>query len=316
MSPRLLPGGGRAPAPRSGWRLIATLAVAVAALGAQASTTHEARRYVFSHAEHAARDPASTCTDCHDASGAAPAGAVAAGTLGPWAPTAGRPALKTAHCTECHDEVPALAAREGRAALAVLFDHRPHKDAVAGKCASCHVRGASDDERHVEHRLAAEPSMCFSCHQGSADAPREQACVMCHGRDQRQVEPRTHDALAWKRMHGASAMPFAPLPHGQSCVLCHRESSCKSCHRVEAPTDHTPVWEERTHGIVASFNRARCKTCHETGQCVGCHRTTEPKNHDASWKATHGLVARSRSDSSCQVCHRPSFCIDCHRGNK
>jgi hypothetical protein len=260
-----------------------------------AGATNDVDRVPFSHADHKDTDDTLMCSDCHDASQA-------------------RPALHVAKCQECHDELPAILSRTPTQHLSFPVDHRPHQ---AVSCASCHVRrDAPDDDKTPEHNLVVTSQSCFACHAGKERAPREQACITCHRRDERRERPESH-ATPWRRSHATSAMFQAPgSQHGQSCTLCHRESTCKTCHRVQAPRDHTATWSERTHGIVASFDSQRCKTCHESGQCVGCHRTTEPRNHSASWPSTHGLVARTKSDASCTTCHRPSFCVDCHRGGR
>lgn len=260
--------------------------------------------YSFSHAEHLARDPEAKCVDCHDAT----------------VNDNGHPARRAAHCAQCHDDVPLVRPREEGAHLAIRFTHVPH---ATTECTSCHTRVAHNgsdaapahDEAHAEFSRIATSATCFACHGQSAGAPREQACTRCHGRDERTFPPDSHGAV-WKQQHGKSVMALAPSSHGQSCTLCHKESSCKSCHRVDKPADHTVLWGERMHGVRASFDRQRCQTCHETGQCISCHRSTEPQNHRGAWKATHGLVARNQSDTTCQVCHRPSFCLDCHRGRK
>jgi hypothetical protein len=302
-------------------RCIALILCVTSGLGAAAAATDrdDVERLPFSHVVHRDTDDTLACSDCHDATHTSAA--------------TGKPTLKRTQCEQCHDEIPAILSRVPSAALAFPVDHRPH---AAVACASCHARvdGPDDEARRApEHRLVVTAADCLSCHAkrsaaGAASrAPREPACITCHGRNERRERPASHASAgssAWRRSHGSassSAMGGAPLSqlganakHGTSCTLCHRESSCRTCHRVEAPRDHGGVWSERTHGVVASFDAQRCKTCHEVSACVGCHRATEPRNHTASWRATHGLVARTKSDTSCATCHRASFCVDCHRG--
>lgn len=275
------------------------VAVAALACGAALAAADDAVE-PFSHAEHRELQQPPTCNDCHAAR--------APGARAPW--------LNDAACIDCHDEVPAFSPRPRAAGLAVPFDHRPHADAA---CASCHVArtppapASSGAPAGAEHDLIATSASCFSCHETDAHAPREAACARCHQRQERRVKPDSHGPT-WQLVHGGNAYALMATDHGASCTLCHRESACVACHRVERPRDHNGLWRVRLHGNAASWDRARCQTCHEPGQCVACHRVEEPTNHRGAWTSVHGLVARAKHDASCATCHRQTFCNDCHRG--
>ncbi|OGQ17965.1 MAG: hypothetical protein A2138_23810 [Deltaproteobacteria bacterium RBG_16_71_12] len=284
---------------RSGARPALRALVVALACGAAAAAADD-DVVLFSHVEHQQLEEPPGCIDCHDAR--------ATGVQAPW--------IKQATCIECHDEVPELAARARPRGLAVPFDHRPHADTA---CASCHLPSAppaaapAGAPAAAEHRLGATSATCLACHERDAAAPREAACARCHQREQRRVAPASHGP-SWRSQHANGAFALMPADHGASCTLCHRESACVACHRVERPRDHDGLWRTRLHGSAASWDRARCQTCHEPGQCIACHREEEPANHRGAWTAAHGLVARGKHDASCQACHRQTFCNDCHRG--
>ncbi|MBI1945794.1 MAG: hypothetical protein HYS27_08865 [Deltaproteobacteria bacterium] len=283
---------------RSAPRVLRALVVALVCGAAVGAADDDLE--LFSHVEHQELEQPPPCIECHDAR--------AVGARAPW--------LREATCIECHDEVPAFSVRARVRGLSVPFDHRPH---ATSSCASCHVASTPPIEPPAgappaaEHRLIATSATCFSCHERDAEAPREAACARCHEREQRRVKPDSHGAT-WQRQHARDAFALMPAEHGASCTLCHRESVCVACHRVERPRDHDGLWRTRLHGSAASWDRARCQTCHEPGQCVACHREEEPANHRGAWTSTHGLVARAKDDASCATCHRQTFCNDCHRG--
>jgi hypothetical protein len=278
--------------------LAATLACAsVLWLAGSATSTTSSHVVTFSHEDHLARTPEARCKDCHEVAKGA--------TL---------PVVRWASCAQCHDETPTGASRRRGRTLGVVFEHDAHAKSLT--CGACHARRSGEDAPRLapEHTRPSGPD-CLSCHATRNVGPAPLACASCHGRDQRRTKPSSHDA-SWRRRHGAFAEPLAPAAHGQRCLDCHRESSCRGCHDVERPRDHTALWRVRGHGVAASWDRDRCKTCHQTASCTACHATTEPRSHGPTWRATHGLVARSRADTSCLTCHRPSTCLQCHQGGR
>jgi hypothetical protein len=139
-------------------------------------------------------------------------------------------------------------------------------------------------------------------------------CAQCHsGKRMDKIRPVNHDRL-WMETHGRDAQWSSESAHGKECRLCHTNAKCASCHRTRPPRSHTGLWNVRTHGTAAKWDREPCKTCHETGACISCHRRTPPLNHRGNWISAHG---RTRGfNDSCATCHAPGWCINCHRGSK
>jgi hypothetical protein len=100
--------------------------------------------------------------------------------------------------------------------------------------------------------------------------------------------------------HDTSRAPLDHLPDfgrshemvasvsGDSCLLCHRRSSCAVCHanstgmnpaerlrgRPDLDVPHRGDWVTR-HRIEGKINPASCATCHarrDNGRCRTCHR--------------------------------------------
>ena len=91
--------------------------------------------------------------------------------------------------------------------------------------------------------------------------------------------------------------------------MAHEPTFCEDCHRDQEPRDHTALFRTRTHGIVASIDRARCETCHQPDFCIRCHSEVSPRSHRGMW-------ARGRN-THCIACHIPVAseprCYTCHK---
>jgi len=291
LLPRLLPVG-----------LLLTLGAGGALVSTNAASSPSAPYVDFSHAEHLARQPEKSCTDCHAVT----------------AKTGATPAYKEKSCAHCHDEVPRYEPRARGQQLAAAFSHGDHVGQGGSAyvdCVSCHaLRPPRKEPMGRPTFTKPGKAECFACHQRVGGAvPQVTSCAACHGRDERRAKPKSHD-VTWATRHGIHADPFHAFDHGQQCNLCHKENTCVGCHQSQTPRDHTALWRERGHGIAAAWDQTRCKTCHETNQCISCHSTNAPRNHRGSWTRTHGLVARGRGDTSCLTCHRPATCVSCHAG--
>lgn len=186
------------------------------------------------------------------------------------------------------------------------FSHAQHDEAGV-ECSACHGDVAAAVDLGGVGRPGYET--CSGCHakEGLADA-----CAVCHQSLRKDVKPRTHGEPAWMRIHGrdVSTTGLADRGHGDSCTVCHTQSSCDQCHRVYEPQDHTEFFRIRGHGAYASNDRDRCMACHQESSCVRCHREVTPRSHQmASWggvQSNHCLYCHvdSGGGSGCTVCHR------------
>jgi hypothetical protein len=261
-----------------------------------------ARRFAFSHERHVTLEKLA-CANCH------------ADALASDAP--GMPARDT--CDVCHAEIDATrppaqrvdtlfqgadfaAAHAAELPQEVVFSHKLH---AAGKqaCNACH--------RGIEHasdvlRLArVQMDDCTHCH-AERGVSGTAGCAQCHREVTRLWAPPNHQAN-WTLAHGPIARARSEVS-AERCALCHEQSSCEQCHRIQAPRNHTPYWHERAHGLAAMADRENCAACHEPASCERCHATTRPRNHVGSWGGTLA--------THCLTCHQPlryEECSACHQ---
>lgn len=244
---------------------------------------------VFSHDLHVATAELE-CTYCHDTS----------------APEL--PALKTDGCGECHDGAPAAKLPAESRRLAAAFPHGKHVGKVG--CDICHE--PTIKETQTPGAPVLTPDQCFRCHKARKVATPLAECVKCHGRNQREHKPKSHDAK-WRLRHGAAWRASDPSVHGADCMLCHDQKKfCSSCHQRTQPADHSAGWRDRRHGESARWDQERCEMCHQTVMCVRCHDQIQPSDHSGLWRVrTHGMAASWDRDS-CRTCHETGTCIRCH----
>jgi len=256
------------------------------------------RPIAFNHHRHVV-DEELECVNCH------------ADALAADAP--GMPAPDT--CVVCHEAIDAekppdrrvetlfrgeeFAATHASALPGeVIFSHGRHASKEA--CADCH-HGIERNERVADLRTVRMDD-CTRCH-ASKEVPG--ACTTCHREITAEWAPPGH-ASNWKRMHGPVVRAH-PEETVDRCDLCHTESTCAHCHRIEAPENHGPFWHQRGHGIVAMVDRENCAACHEPDSCERCHAEAKPRNHTPSFG--------SPTDGHCLVCHQPlraEGCSACH----
>lgn len=268
------------------------------------------RAGVFPHAIHVA-DGGMACADCHE--------------LAEGAAHAGMPGLDL--CWSCHDEAgdpatplarqPAGFRLEGdpdatwsavtASSVPTQFSHAVHQSAGL-ECESCHPGVADSDS--VQRAWKVGMPECLDCHdENGVDVG---GCAGCHLGLDETTPPASHADPSWRRTHGpfgAEGVCWGAAP-AMDCALCHRESSCDSCHQRTPPADHTEPWRVRGHGFSAALERERCDTCHKEDSCDRCHSTAEP--------VTHGGIWGGGTSAHCGSCHLPlgsdESCATCHRG--
>jgi hypothetical protein len=150
----------------------------------------------------------------------------------------------------------------------------------------------------------ATKSACMDCHARHGGA---RDCAECHRTIDRHWRPPSHHA-GWVQAHG-DVVRCGSERSADRCSLCHQDATgCKACHDQSPPRDHDQSFRTRTHGLLASIDRARCSTCHTQDSCEQCHQQTRPRSHRGGFGAP--------SERHCVGCHLPladNGCAACHR---
>jgi hypothetical protein len=221
----------------------------------------------------------------------------------------GSPAVSTAECRQCHQQIQATRSRPGSHHGECAGCHVPHAaaGAAATKCQGCHQaqqRVAASwpkdsphagrcGECHKPHEPQRQPQ-CGACHQDQARAATggKHQCVQCHP-PHRQAASST--AGWWDRCSschaaqskasqssGASAHRVCSNCHAQhafkppACSSCHAPNTLKAGHQIP---EHGSC--DRCHQSHEASKPARreCTSCHqdkldhhpEAPKCVACH---------------------------------------------
>jgi hypothetical protein len=155
------------------------------------------------------------------------------------------------------------------------------KDLIDSNCRVCHTKELGNS--------------CTTCHhQAPLNFGKTVACAQCHGEGFDKTRPKDHTPL-WVSSHGKG---LTQSRIDQRCSLCHTQANgndCQSCHRREAPKNHTIGWTQNLHGVAVRSNRQSCATCHDQSECISCHTTNAPFTHTGSWG--------SPFDRHCLNCH-------------
>lgn len=183
------------------------------------------------------------------------------------------------------------------------FSHATHRqEGLQLDCSECHVE--LDSVLRSSRTRGPRPETCRECHREHGVAFE---CSLCHETLRRDVMPPSHAGSTWRRNHGQLVALGQTHGHEEDCFLCHSQSDCDSCHRIEKPMDHTEFFRIRGHGLQVSIRRERCMACHRESFCVRCHQETVPRSHNASWggrQSNHCLSCHeSLGETGCSVCH-------------
>jgi hypothetical protein len=264
------------------------------------SFSKQEKKFAFSHRIHIV-DQGLGCADCHRN----------------WEKNddPGMPSAK--QCALCHEELDAEKPDDHK--VASLFVEKKfkttHAIALGGEIKFSHQQHAMrDNECGVCHsnieknevvgdELAFGMDTCSKCHE---QRQVKNDCAQCHSQIRDDAKPPSHTSN-WKRLHGRAVRADTGAT-AQRCELCHKESSCETCHMAETPENHTNYFRRRGHGIVASMDRQTCAACHTPDSCDRCHRETQPQNHGGGWGAP--------KDRHCITCHEPlrnETCFVCHK---
>lgn len=269
--------------------ILAILLASIALMGAKSGCNKEVK---FSHSFHLdmdftcdlchgeneapSRADHDNCLDCHDFEIQAP----------------------DERCLKCHltpESREPIPTRKPETYRSIEFKHAPHtaEDKVA--CATCHGKlkgkGTSFNFPLMEQ--------CTSCHLEKG-APL--TCSTCHDKIRADRRPDSHTTV-WMAEHGRQR-----LKPDHTCVMCHKDDFCASCHMDMKPRSHTQFWRDREHGLKARYSREKCMACHQEDFCISCHETTPPVSHKPGWGEP--------TLKHCRVCHLPvesTECFACHK---
>ena len=309
---------------------LGTALVLLAGLVMLSGCDPDKRTLAFSHNLHV-KENGMACADCHG-SGAEgryilPTHKSCSDCHSDWIDTK---TINEKTCGKCHKQkdpkdlaYPVATAQTNSASMARgIFVHTA---VLSNRCADCH--GAILDPK-VKVVAPLTP--------GDRIKIRTQAhawgmdCKACHADLNRDTPPPSHQEN-WTKRHGALG-----AQSDNACGQCHREQACRDCHQVTKPQSHNNLWRLKTHGMEASFDRARCLVCHQQDSCTACHETTSPTTHTAGWRDNHCKNCHTSTSggggTGCAVCHpnvgigsshpdphgpgwRQQHCFSCHEGS-
>lgn len=207
-----------------------------------------------------------------------------------------------------------------------LAEKQQHKDYAKNKiseCNDCHkgegIAPNHDSDWVRGHRLIAGKannncaqchiqSYCLDCHQGggiNADLSTDSF--------RRDYVPKSH------RSDFIAIHPVKALDNPQSCLRCHDQSYCNSCHsrfpkgslRIKSHQmlgangqRYAPAINE--HATEARRNLQSCQACHPEGDvCIQCHASGKTNPHPRNWKGISGNLRNRAGDKVCLKCHLP-----------
>jgi Cytochrome c7 and related cytochrome c len=223
------------------------------------------------------------------------------------APSPQKPASFISLCANCHDrlDVPL----DWRTKRKLIFNHEAHF-AKGIRCAACH-----QEFPHKPGKTLHVPvETCFQCHgsqHGAQGVMAPTSCDTCHTPDIATSTP-DHAKPNWLLASGNGLALHSQQATQRRlyCKMCHPDSFCNDCHKVEMP--HPDDWVKTAHQtVVKTDGRASCARCHpEQNFCNNCHHKSFPVLAD--WGMQHKAVVEAGGAEACYVCHQETFCSACH----
>ena len=216
------------------------------------------------------------------------------------------PASFISLCANCHDRLDREL--DWRHERKLIFNHPAHF-AKGIRCAACH-----QEFPHKPGRIVyVSVETCFTCHgtvHGDQQMLAPTECDVCHTQD---IAPVTadHKQESWTIFpgNGLALHSRAATDQRLFCKMCHTQTFCDSCHKVEVP--HPADWIAATHRPEAQEERDACMMCHEKQQyCDSCHHSGYEVLAD--WGLQHKKVPQAQGADSCFSCHEPTMCSNCH----
>jgi len=237
-----------------------------------APPSHEAVNFIAAHGREARRNEATcatchtqpSCTGCHVATAPAPVTA-----MHPPGPGRAVGAQVTRHPPPSHT----VAFREGHGSEAAAAPRTCSTCHMREDCLSCHRPNTAEpsggSDYHPTGFLARHPSAAYARQTSCGDCHNaQQFCVSCHaqaGLNARNTQggANFHDARGTFLVgHGQAARQSL-----ESCVSCHAERDCVSCHSVIGGRRFNP------HGPGFDPERLRKRN---PEMCIACHGVAIP----------------------------------------
>jgi len=228
----------------------------------------------------------------------------------------------------------------------VVFSHRSHAQMteLSGDCSNCHhynppgavlpckechesnsamhradlarpgLKGAYHRQCLGCHRLWSQSTECESCHE-------HQAGKSATGAANRTALPSTTRPVRFVYETASPRGKYVTFSHndyvqvfGLSCIDCHRNETCISCHSVNKDSTGSG------HPVVD--REQQCYSCHTAeGNCSTCH-SNKPRDSFNHLRRSGFALARYHAHLSCSECHGTTSgfkgldksCTSCHQG--
>jgi len=174
-------------------------------------------------------------------------------------------------CTDCHADISDTLVPNH------IFSHGAH---MTYDCTACHPRFPHDPSGTQRPAMVS----CFSCHglrHGPQGIVAGAECEKCHTLPRAKLIPKDHVVGYEGKPH---VMP-AEAGLRTSCMMCHTQAQCDSCHRASKVS-----WETTQTFAYDPGN-----------SCLSCHKGELPR--------LAAPVTASKLDSSA---HRTLTCAECH----
>ena len=204
-------------------------------------------------------------------------------------------------------------------------------------CKTCHPAERKRENVNLPDLKGAYHRQCLDCHRQWSGSPD---CKSCHlekspGKTASQIlegyarGSKDHPPVAapskkvyTTREQDGTVVAFHHTDHagrfGLSCVTCHRNEGCISCHdrRPEEARKRTAASAERDFDAL----HARCSSCHAEEKCETCHTAKEKGPFDHGQR-TGWALRPYHAGLACSACHRTAGtftglkneCTGCHR---
>lgn len=207
--------------------------------------------------------------------------------------------------------------------------HHANEEGWVGNCFGCHPAHLSGRQVGVPDLKTAYHRQCMFCHR---DWSHETNCEICHaprgsGSPSAMPPKKTLDAMhSFRHREEPKVVNFKtsydPAPYvafdhkthtetyGLSCMDCHSNDTCTSCHDTDG-TRFSPRLHEYS-------NLNICTQCHNVGRCSTCHAQEKGRKFDH--KLTGMPLKHYHKGLSCERCHEdklthgymPRECNGCH----
>jgi hypothetical protein len=245
-------------------------------------------------------------------------------------------ARSSASCAVCHarDYCASCHVNAARVAAIQALGPDPRVAEIARTRPVRYVRPPSHLEADFSSRHApatpADGERCAACH-------ARESCMACHGQQIGGNRAIAQIPARGREASGVSAAALRPAGHvpgfatdhraaaaggDPSCMQCHTQRFCSTCHDASTRPPFHPLDFVARHQAATYTPDNECAACHQVQTfCRDCHLSTgraAPRAQFGSyhtaqpaWRLGHAAAAR-RSIETCATCHVQVFCLQCH----